>query len=134
MRSADDVPLPFAQWLSEIESLSDDCADAAPGDEDRAVRRAFHLFKLSAPAIRSLGDPYLEESLVELILERDGPEAAVRLIAGDRASFGIAPANDGTPRIAAEISFAGGPSARGKGATPAYAMIAAWANYFRKAR
>lgn len=134
MRSAEDDPLPFAQWLSEIESLADDCADAAPGDEDRAVRRAFHLFKLSAPSIRSLGDPYLEESVVELILERDGPEAAARLIAGERAAFDITPANDVTPRIAADISFDGGPSARGSGATRAYAMIAAWANYFRTAR
>lgn len=133
MRSAEDDPLPFAVWLSEITALSNRCAVAPPGDEDRAVRRAFHLFKLSAPAIRSLADPYLEESLVELMLERDGAEAAARLIAGERASFAIAPAGDGTPRVAAEISFDGGPSVRAEGNSPVYAMIGAWTNYFRTA-
>jgi hypothetical protein len=131
MRSAEDDPLPFGVWVSEIADLSDHCANAPPGEEDRAVRRAFHLFKLSEPAIRSLADPYLEEDLVELVLERDGAEAAAELIAGERASFAIAPANAGTSRIAAEISFDRGPPVRAEGNSAAYAMIGAWANYFR---
>jgi hypothetical protein len=133
MRSAEDDPLPFAVWLSEIAALSDHCAVAPPGEEDRAVRRAFHLFKLSAPAIRSLADPYLEESLVELMLEREGAEAAVRLIAGARASFTMAPAASDAARIAAEISFDGGRPVRAEGNSAAYAMIGAWADYFRTA-
>jgi hypothetical protein len=134
MRSAEDDPLPFAVWLSEIAALSDHCAVAPPGDEDHAVRRAFHLFKLSAPAIRSLADPYLEESLVELMLEREGAEAAVRLIAGDRASFTMMPTQGGSARVAAEISFDGGRSVRAEGNSAAYAMIGAWADYFRTAQ
>ena len=133
MRSAEDDPLPFAVWLSEIATLSDCCAIAPPGEEDRAVRRAFHLFKLSAPAIRSLADPYLEESLVELMLEREGAEATVKLIAGERASFTIAQADDGPSRIAAEISFDGGRPARAESNSAVYAMIGAWANYFMTA-
>lgn len=132
MRSARDEPLPFAIWLSEIAALADCCAVAVPGDEDRAVRRAFHLFKLSVPAIRSLADPYLEESLVELTLEREGAEAAVRLIAGEHASVKII-AEEGAPRVAAEISFDRGRSVRAEGNSAAYAMIGAWANYFRTA-
>lgn len=130
MRSVEDEALPFAVWQSEITALSDCCLTAPPGGEDRFVRRAFHLFKLSAPAIRSLADPYLEESVVELVLERDGAEAAVRLIAGERASFAIAPADDGVPRVSAEISFDGGRSVRAEGNSAAHAMIGAWANYF----
>jgi hypothetical protein len=133
MRSADDDPLPFTVWLSEIAALSDRCAADPPGEEDRAVRRAFHLFKLSAPAIRSLADPYLEESLVELVLEREGAEAAVRLIAGERATFTLAPAGSGASRVAAEIAFDGGRPVRGEGNSAAYAMIATWANYFKTA-
>ncbi len=130
MRSAEDEPLPFAVWLSEITALSDRSATAPPGEEDYAVRRAFHLFKLSAPAIRSLGDPYLEESVLELVLERDGAEAATRLIAGERASFAIARTGDGTSRVSAEISFDGGRPVRAVGNSAAHAMIGAWANYF----
>lgn len=133
MRSAEDDPLPFAVWLTEIAALSNDCAAAPPGEEDRAVRRAFHLFKLSAPAIRSLADPYLEESLVELVLEREGAEAAVRLIAGERASFTTVPAKGAPSRVAAEISFDGGRPVRADGNSAAYAMIGAWADYFRTA-
>jgi hypothetical protein len=103
MRSAEDDPLPFGVWVSEIADLSDHCANAPPGEED----------------------------LVELVLERDGAEAAAELIAGERASFAIAPANAGTPRIAAEISFDRGPPVRAEGNSAAYAMIGAWANYFR---
>jgi len=121
-------------WLSEMAALSDRCATAPPSEEDCAVRRAFHLFKLSAPAIRSLADPYLEESVVELVMERDGAEAAARLIVGERASFVVVPTDDGISRVSAEISFDGGRAVRAQGNSAAHAMIGAWANYFTTAQ
>jgi hypothetical protein len=129
MRSVEDEPLPFAVWLAEATTLSDFCTEASEADEDRAVRRAFWLFKHSVPAIRSLADPYLEESVVELVLQRDGAEAAFRLVAGERASFTVTPLEGDASRVVAEIAFDGERPTRGEGSSPALAMIAAWATY-----
>lgn len=134
MRRAENDPLPFGLWLSELGALSRHCVSAIPGDEDKAVWRAFHLFKLSPPAIRSLADPYLDESSLELALERDGAEAATRMIAGKRACFALRPTRADSLRTTAEIAFDHGPSVSGEGTSPAYAMIGAWANFFMTVR
>jgi len=134
MRSAEDAPLPFSVWSSELAALSDYCRTAPPGEEDRAIRRLFHLFRLSAPSVRALGNPQLEEDELEQVLERDGAEAAFLSIAGKRPSFQTARAEGDTAQAAAAISFDDEPPVFGEGTSPIYAMIAAWANYFTKPR
>lgn len=131
MRQQQDDPLPFDVWLSELGKLAEASVLYSGEDEDLAIRRAFHLFMLAPPSIRALGDPGLEQTTVELLLERGEAEQAARLIAGERMH--IVSERPAGLRATAIVSFPGGLSARGEGATPALALVRAWAELFRTA-
>lgn len=76
MRLENDDPLPAGIWLAELRRLAND-TDIA---EDRAVRRAFHLRRLSPPAIARLSEFTLSEEEMELMLEEGRAYEAASLI------------------------------------------------------
>lgn len=131
MRREQYDPLPFDLWLSELGKLAEASAIYAAEHEDRAVRRAFYLFKLAPPSIRRLGDPDLDEAVIELMLERGEAAHAARLIAGDRAS--ITTERQRGRQHSVRMTLSEELSARGEGASPALALVSAWADLLRKA-
>lgn len=131
MRKQDNEPLPFDLWLSELDELALRCSEDPVDGEDRAVRRAFHLFQLSPPVIQALSDPCLDESDIELAIERNGHQAAARLIFGRHACVELA-SSLSPGRWSAVVSFGEGASGSGEADSPTLAMICAWANALRK--
>lgn len=132
MRREQYDPLPFDLWLSELGKLSEASAISPADHEDRAVRRAFYLFKLGPPSVQALGDPDLDESAIELLLERGEAERAALLIAGDRLTIAWdgAPA---APRATVTVSYGETMSATAHGNSPALALVHAWADLLRLA-
>ena len=128
MRREQNDPLPFQLWLAQLGELSKFCAVAPSENEDRAVRNAFHLFRLAMPAIRSFADPDLSEAELERELEQSGAEAAMRLILGGRASCEILQ-TERPAHYRASLSYDAGHVAYGEGSSRALALVSAWSNW-----
>lgn len=126
MRSEENDPLPLRLWLTELDRLSVTCLSASGQEEDRAVRRAYYLMKLAPPSLRSILAPFLMESDVEAMLEQGRAEQAAMLIVGERArvSFSQSLVTHGT---LASLTYDDSDPVMMEAATPALALIAAWA-------
>lgn len=128
MRREENDPLPFQQWVAQLEELSTFSAVQPYDSEEIAVCRAFHLFKLATPIIRSFSDPFLSETEFDLTLEQSGAEAAMLLIAGERARYEIE-AVVSSPRYRASFAYDNKRIAYGEGNSRALAMVCAWSNW-----
>lgn len=118
--------LPTGVWLNELRRLSDSCVEDDGRAEDRAVRRAFHCLKLSPPSIARMWDSDLSESRLEDLLDRHEASQAACEIIGGRAGVKLSPAGDAHRHIA-ELRFDDEHPVFAEAATPALAMISAWA-------
>jgi len=120
----DEKPLPAGIWLSELRKLAESCANDNGEAEDRAVRRAFHVLKLSPPAIARIWAADLSEGDMEAMLEQGNAREAAGQIVGSHASVEMAA---DTKRHVAVLQFDGDQPVRAEAATPALAIISAWA-------
>jgi len=117
-------PLPAGIWLSELRKLAESCANDNGEAEDRAVRRAFHVLKLSPPAIARIWAADLSESEMETMLDQGHAREAACEIVGSHASVEM---SGDAKRHVAVLQFDGDAPVRAEAATPALAMISAWA-------
>ena len=113
-------------WLSGIQELAQTCAAEDGAAEDRAVRRAFHFLKLSPPGIARMWQSGLSEARMENMLERQNARDAACEIIGDHAAISLSVAG-GARRHVAELRYDDEGSVSAEAATPALALIAAWA-------
>lgn len=119
-----ETPLPIGVWLSELRKLAEICANDNGDTEDRAVRRAFHVLKLSPPAIARIWAADLSESDLETMLEEGHASDAACVIVGAHAKVEL---SGGAAKHVAVLQFDGEAPVRAEAATPALAMISAWA-------
>lgn len=120
-----EIPLPSGIWLSELRKLSDCCVSADGDTEDRAVRRAFHFLKLSPPAISRAWASEMSEGDMETMLEQGKAQEAACGIVGSHTEVELSAG--GKSRHVAVLHFDDGQPVRAEAATPALAMISAWA-------
>jgi hypothetical protein len=120
-----ETPLPTGIWLSELRKLAESCANDNAEAEDRAVRRAFHVLKLSPPAIARIWSANLSENDLEIMLEQGQASKAACEIVGRHASIKISDALG--HRHVAVLKPDGDDPVSAEAASPALAMISAWA-------
>jgi hypothetical protein len=119
-------PLPIGIWLSELRKLARSCANDNGDAEDRAVRRAFHFLKLSPRPIAAAWNFRLSEDEIEQMLDHGRAQDAAREIVGSSTAVELSQSQTG-PRHVAVLRFDGDAPVQAEGATPALAMISAWA-------
>ncbi len=126
-------PLDAGLWFREIERLAASCAQDRREREDRAVRRAYHLTMIAPMAMRKMLTPALSESEFETMLDQGDSEQAATAILRMCAAVEISHAP--TPgRHLAKVTVAGERPLCFEGASPALAMIGAWAQFLMNAR
>lgn len=126
-------PLPVELWLSELGNFLVFCADAETADDDRAVRRAFHLAKIAPLAVRRMICPAFSESDLEDFLERQGSlEAALRLVQS-HAQIEVAIRRGDSGDVAA-IRYDDEQPSEFAAPSPTRALLGAWAEFLTTAR
>ena len=120
-------PLPIGIWLSGLRKLAESTANDNGDAEDRAVRQAFHFSKLSPLPISRIWKPLVSEDEMEALLEQGKvQQAASEVIGGDTA---IELSSVSAPRHIAVVRYDNDPPVSAEAATPALAMLSAWAKF-----
>jgi|GEM_PF-1347969 len=119
-------PLPLGLWLSELENLAVCCASQIGDAEDRALRRAHYLMVLSPRPIRRLSGTSPSELEVERLLEQGRQQDVAALIVGDSVPVRISPSNGG---FLAVMTVDEARELQAEAATPALALVGAWARF-----
>lgn len=121
-------PLSTAIWLSELEKLAKRCAENSFECDDRAVRQAYNLGRLSPLALRKMLGPFVSESELESVLEDGQNEKAAKLAIGSNTTADLLNCSDAM-RSRATLTFQGGEQAAFEASSPALAIIGAWASF-----
>lgn len=119
-------PLPTEVWLDELAKLVSSCAQHSPEGEDRAIRQAYHLARLSPLPVKKLLSPFVSESELESALEEEQAEEAAKLAIGSAAKIQL---SDRSPRTLAILTFEGDEPREFEASSPALAIIGAWASF-----
>ena len=125
-------PLPVGIWLSELRKLAESCANDNGDAEDRAVRRAFHFLKLSPRPIAARWDFGITEDEIERMLDQGRAQDAASEIIGGDAAIELSSSIDGPSHVAV-LTYDEKLPVTAQAATPALAMIGAWAKFFSAA-
>ncbi len=126
-------PLPIEVWLEELEKLVVRCAQESLEDEDRTVRRAYNLARLSPLPVRRVMAPSASESELEFALEGERIEEAAKLVIGLGAKIDILESPD-APRTRAILTPKGDEPIEFEASSPALAIIGAWASFLTTAQ
>ena len=121
-------PLPVQIWLAELASLVSRCSESPREVEDRIVRRAYHLSRLSPLAIRKITVPAASERELEAALDREDTEEAAMIVMGLNSVVELLDCTD-TGCHVAEFTPKDGEPVRFEAASPALAMVGAWASF-----
>ncbi len=122
-------PLPIEVWLAELERLVAYCAQESLEDDDRAVRRAYNLARISPLPVRRFLAPLASESELESSLEAKQIEAAAKIAIGFSAKIEVSD-RPNSPRTLAILTVQGDQPIEFEASSPARAIIGAWASFF----
>ena len=122
-------PLPVELWLHELERLANWCEKATAGEDDRAVRRAFHLSLLAPLGILRLSTPAISLDDLDQMLDDGETQAAGIAVIGSNASIDVTQIPDSDQWIGS-YGIGDEPPVYSEAPTPAAAMIRAWATFF----
>ena len=126
-------PLSFEIWLDGIEKLVARCSAGTCEEEDRAVRQAYHLARLSPLAIRKIQAPFASESELEDLIDHGEIEQAAKAAIGGKAAVNIAD-DPNSGRHIANFIQPGDEPVQFEAASPALAIIGAWASFLKTIR
>lgn len=124
--------LPAGIWLSELRKLAESSANDNGDTEDRAVRRAFHFSQLSPLPISRIWKPLLSEADLEALLDQGKIQQAALEVIGSDTAIEISSDAAG-PRSVAVVRYDDREPVSAEAATPALAMISAWAKFLSAA-
>lgn len=114
-------------WLREMQMLVKRCSHEASRFEDRVVRKAFHLAVLSPPPFRQMLNVRLTERELEMWLELGDIEHVARSIAGTPIQLTFLASSE-EDRYRAALFDRANFAVNFEGASPALAIIGAWAH------
>jgi hypothetical protein len=113
-------------WLAQMKRLRQDCESEDRKYTEFALRRAFHLAELAPPPLSDFVTPGFQEDALEELIGRGSLQSAAQAIAGDQFKVTVSRLTGQSGHLA-KVRDANGMTAAGRGASPALAILAAWA-------
>lgn len=126
-------PLPLDMWLLELGKLCARCSYGPRSGEERVVRRAFHLARLSPLGVRRILLFTDSESDLEAVLEAGDVERAALMVVGGNAMVETDRRGEEGRHFATFVPYGEDP-VRFEAESPALAMIGAWAHFLTTVR
>ena len=126
------APLSSGLWLRELRRLHARCAREASSFDDRAIRKAFHLAKLSPRPLRPLLVPLVSEDELEALLEKGLHQVAAEMVT--RQHVNLAQHAPRSGRYSATMQMDSYRKVEFEGASKALAIIGAWSGFLTEMR